>query len=51
MNIYTKTEPRKWTEEEITQLKQEKALGMSIQAIATKHGRSEVSISIKLKRL
>lgn len=51
MNIYTKTEPKKRTEEEIDQMKKERESWMSVKDIALKHDRSEVSISIKLKRL
>ena len=51
MNIYTKTIPKKWSGEEIEQLKQDKASWMNISELAEKYGRSEVSISIKLKRL
>jgi len=51
MNMYTKTEPRKWSIEEIEQLKEEKKVGLSLKEIATRHNRTEVSISIKLKRL
>ena len=51
MNMYTKTEPKKWDDKEIEQLVEEKKMGMSLKEIAIKHGRTEVSISIKLKRL
>ena len=51
MNIYTKTEPKKRTAEEIEQMKQEKESWMNVRDIALRHGRTEVSISIKLKRL
>lgn len=51
MNIYTKTVPKKRTDEEIEQLKEDKKCWLSLKDIAEKHWRSEVSISIKLKRL
>ena len=51
MNIYTKTEPKKRTEEEIKELMKDKENWMSLKDIAEKHWRTEVSVSIKLKRL
>ena len=48
---YTKTVPRKWTDSEIEYMKKLKEAGRSNAEIAAELGRSEVSISIKLKRL
>ena len=48
---YTKTAPRKWTDSEIEYMKKLKEAGRSNAEIAAELGRSEVSISIKLKRL
>lgn len=48
---YTKTAPRKWTDSEIEYMKKLKEAGCSNAEIAAELGRSEVSISIKLKRL
>ena len=49
--IYTKTIPRKWTEEDILKLKELKEKKLSNSLIALTMNRSEVSIQIKLKRL
>lgn len=51
MNIYTKTEPKKRSKEEIEQLLMEKEKWLSVKELAEIHDRTEVSISIKLKRL
>ncbi len=48
---YTKTSPRKWTEKEITWMNELLKKGYSIKDIATSLNRSEVSVSIKAKRL
>ena len=49
--MWTKTEPKKWTEEDIKQLLKLKAEGLSKEEIAEVMNRTEVAISIKLKRL
>lgn len=48
---YTKTQPRNWSEEEIEWMLQKRQEGYSISNIAESLGRSEISISVKLKRL
>jgi hypothetical protein len=48
---YTKTEPKKWFQEEIKQLQDLKRNGSSVAEIAKILGRSEISIQVKLKRL
>lgn len=48
---YTKTQPREWTKEEIDWLLERKKEGYSIKELATAMDRSDVSVSIKLKRL
>lgn len=49
--MYTKTIARKWTDKDIEELKKLKSENYSIKEIAKKLDRSEVAISIKLKRL
>ena len=49
--MYTKTQPRKRDEEEEQQLREERRMWMSLSEMATLHNRSEIAISIKLKRL
>ena len=48
---YTHTEPREWTEREISWLLQMKADGYTPKQIAESMGRSEVSVAVKLKRI
>ena len=48
---YTKTTPRKWTEKEIEYMKSLIDNGMSYKDIANILDRSEVSVSIKAKRM
>lgn len=48
---YTDTMPRKWTQEEIDWILSLKQQGFSIRDIAESVGRSETSISIKMKRI
>lgn len=48
---YVKSTPRKWTEEEEKWLLQKKEEGFSYREIAQALGRTEVSVSIKAKRL
>ena len=48
---YTKTAPREWTDKELEWCKKMKDEGFSVKQIAESMERSEVSISIKLKRL
>lgn len=48
---YTNTTPRTWTPGEIAFIQEKKKAGYSVADIAKACGRSEVSISIKLKRL
>ena len=48
---YTLTTPREWTEKEIQWCQELKEKGYSAKEIAISTGRSEVSVSIKLKRL
>lgn len=49
--LYTKTIPQKWTNEDIKLLNELKEKGYAIKDIANILNRTEVSISIKLKRL
>lgn len=48
---YTSTQPRKWTKEELDWCKKMRDNGFSSKDIAKSVGRSQVSVSIKLKRL
>lgn len=48
---YTKTAPRKWLKEEIEWMLEKKKEGHSNEEISKALGRTEVSISLKLKRL
>ena len=48
---YTQTQPREWTENEIKWIQEKNKSGYSAKEIANKIGRSETSVSIKLKRL
>lgn len=48
---YTKTQPRQWTQDEITWLKKLVKQGYSKKEIAISLGRTETSIRIKLKRI
>lgn len=48
---YTTTQPRKWNENEIAWMKKKKEEGYSNTELAESMERSEVSISIKMKRL
>ena len=48
---YTNTNPRDWTEKEIQWIQEKKKQGFTNKQIAEKINRTEVSISIKLKRL
>lgn len=48
---YTKTEPKKWSQEEIQRLTELKRQDFSVGEIASLLQRSEVSIQVKLKRL
>jgi len=48
---YTKTAPRKWTEEEIGWIVEKKKQGYSNEEIAWSVDRTEISVQIKLKRL
>ena len=48
---YTKSEPRKWTDEEISWITSMRDKGYSNEEIAISTGRTPISISIKLKRL
>lgn len=50
-NEYVKTKPRKWTDGEIEWVKKCREEGHSLKEISEASGRSEVSLSIKLKRL
>lgn len=47
---YTKTQPRKWTEEEIKWCKERVAEGYSYKEIAKAVNRTDVSVSLKMKR-
>ena len=47
----TKSKPRKWEDEDIANLKRLKKKGLSNKEIGKELDRTEVSISIKLKRL
>lgn len=48
---YTKTTPRKWNEREIEWMLKKKEKGFNNKQIAEAMGRTEVSVSIKMKRL
>lgn len=48
---YTVTQPRKWSEKEIEWMQEKKKEGYSSSELAESMNRSEVSVSIKLKRL
>lgn len=48
---FTDTSPRKWTEKEIEWMKQKRSEGYSLTDIAKAMDRSEVSVSVKFKRL
>ena len=48
---YTKTTPRQWTQKELEWCKQLMSNGYNIKEIAKSINRSEVSVSIKIKRL
>lgn len=48
---YTKTDPRKWTREEVEYVLDLRAKGLSNEAIGDIVGRSAVSIQLKLKRI
>lgn len=48
---YTKSNPRPWTKTEVEWVMDLKQKGYSVSQIAESTGRTEVSISIKLKRL
>ena len=50
-DAYTKTKPRRWTEEEVEWVKSLKEKGYKNSQIAISTGRSIISIQIKLKRL
>lgn len=50
-NQYIKTEAKKWTDEDITLLKELKGEKRNIKYISEKLDRSEVSVSVKWKRL
>ena len=50
-SIYTKTAPRKWTDDEIKWITDMRKNGYSMSDIALSTGRTEVSISLKMKRL
>ena len=47
---YTKSQPRKWTSEEVMWCKEKMEEGYSYSEIAEAAGRTEVSVSIKMKR-
>lgn len=48
---YTESTPREWTQEEIEWVKSLKTQGYTLREIAENIGRTEVSVSIKLKRM
>ena len=48
---YTLSKPREWNDEEIAWLRDMKEKGFTLSEIAESMGRTEASISIKLKRL
>lgn len=50
-NEYIKSVPRKWTDDEIKWCKEKLAQGYTAKELARSIGRTEVSVSIKIKRL
>ena len=51
MIMYTKSIPRRWTDEEVEELIMDKQQWLSISEMAEKHNRTSVAINIKLKRI